>query len=56
MVVLFFLNLILSRYRFNKTYKLPAVISGWPIIGNSLDLPHPAGMWGVEMTKKYGEM
>lgn len=55
-VVLVCVNRLVSRYRFNKNYKLPAVVPGWPIIGSSLDLPDPAGMWGVEMTKRYGEM
>jgi hypothetical protein len=52
----FVLNLVVSKIRFNRKYKLPNVVPGWPIIGNTLDVPYPAGMWGVDMAKKYGEM
>lgn len=50
------LNLVVSKIRFKRKYKLPNVIPGWPVIGNTLDVPYPAGMWGVDMAKKYGEM
>jgi hypothetical protein len=50
------LNHVVSTWRFNRKYKLPNVVSGWAIIGNTLDVPYPAGMWGKEMAKKYGEM
>jgi hypothetical protein len=56
MIGIFVINLIVSKVRFNRKYKLPNVVPGWPLIGNSLDVPYPAGMWGVEMGKKYGEM
>ncbi|RDL31814.1 uncharacterized protein BP5553_09216 [Venustampulla echinocandica] len=49
-------KLVVSKIRFTKKYKLPNVVPGWPFIGNSLDVPYPAGMWGVDMAKKYGEM
>lgn len=52
----FLLNLAVSKFRFNRRYKLPNVVPGWPFIGNALDVPYPAGMWGAEMAKKYGEM
>ncbi|KIM93630.1 hypothetical protein OIDMADRAFT_137246 [Oidiodendron maius Zn] len=52
----FVLNLVVSKIRFNRKYKFPNVVPGWPIIGNMLDVPYPAGMWGVDMAKKYGEM
>ena len=52
----FLLNLAVSKFCFNRRYKLPNVVPGWPFIGNTLDVPYPAGMWGIEMAKKYGEM
>ncbi|KAH7161954.1 hypothetical protein B0J13DRAFT_632694 [Dactylonectria estremocensis] len=45
-----------ARYRYNSKFKLPPEIPGWPIIGNTLDVPFPAGVWGHEMAKKHGEM
>lgn len=47
---------VVSRFRFNSKYRLPPEIPGWPIIGNTLDVPFPGGVWGHEMAKKYGEM
>lgn len=53
----FILQYAISKYRFNRKYKLPNVVPGLPILGNSLQVPFPAaGMWGVEMAKKYEEM
>lgn len=54
--ILFVLRTAINRYNFNKRYKLPPRIPGWPIIGNTLDVPFPGGMWGVENANKYGEM
>jgi hypothetical protein len=56
LAVSFVLRHFWARYQFNKKYKLPPVIPGWPIIGNSLDVPFPGGMWGVRAAKEYGEM
>lgn len=50
------LNWVVSKIRFNRKYKFPNVVPGWPIIGNVLDIPYPGGMWGAAMTKKHGEM
>ncbi|KAF7552114.1 hypothetical protein G7Z17_g4523 [Cylindrodendrum hubeiense] len=47
---------VVSRLQFNSKYRLPPEIPGWPIIGNTLDVPFPGGVWGHEMAKKYGEM
>ncbi|KAM5349119.1 hypothetical protein ACJ41O_008942 [Fusarium nematophilum] len=47
---------VVSRFRFNSKYRLPPEIPGWPIIGNTLDVPFPGGVWGHEMAKKYGEI
>jgi hypothetical protein len=52
----FALNMLASKVQFHMRYKLPNVVPGWPIIGNLLDVPYPAGMWGHSLTKKYGEM
>ena len=52
----FLLNLAVSKFRFNRRYKFPNVVPGWPLIGNMLDVPYPAGVWGIEMAKKHGEM
>jgi hypothetical protein len=52
----FILSHVISKLRFNRRYKLPNVVPGWPLIGNTLDVPYPAGMWGRELAKKYGEM
>jgi hypothetical protein len=56
LLAIVFLRYMASQWQFNRKYKLPAVVPGWPILGNSLDMPFPAGMWGVKMAKKYGEM
>ncbi|KIY01267.1 uncharacterized protein Z520_02819 [Fonsecaea multimorphosa CBS 102226] len=55
-VVAFVLHRAIAWYQFNRKYKLPPKVPGWPIIGNTLDVPFPAGMWLVETSKKYGEM
>ncbi|KIW61235.1 hypothetical protein PV05_01384 [Exophiala xenobiotica] len=47
---------VVARYQFQKKYKLPPSVPGWPLIGNSLDVPFPAGMWTYKMAQKYGEM
>jgi hypothetical protein len=54
--IFIFTRHVLAKVKFNKKYKLPPQVPGWPIIGNSLDVPFPGGMWGVEMARKYGEM
>ncbi|CZR56821.1 related to cytochrome P450 [Phialocephala subalpina] len=56
LVFAFILNLVVSKICFNRKYKFPNVVPGWPIIGNALDIPYPAGMWAAAMTKKHGEM
>lgn len=50
------LTLFISKIRFNHKYRYPNVVPGWPLIGNTLDVPYPAGMFTRELTKKYGEM
>lgn len=50
------LRWVISTIQFNRKYKLPNVVPGWPLIGNMLDVPYPSGMWGIEMAKKHGEM
>ena len=55
-VVIFVIRALLLRYRYRSTYRFPAEIPGWPIIGNSLDVPFPGGVWGHQMAKQYGEM
>ena len=47
---------LVSDFRFRRRYRLPPSPPGWPILGNMLDIPWPAGMWGVKMAKKYGDM
>lgn len=56
LAIAFILNLIISKIRYNRKYKFPNVVPGYPIIGSTLDIPYPAGMWAAEKTKKYGEM
>lgn len=55
-VALIIFKTLLSRHQFKSKYKFPPAIPGLPIIGNTLDVPFPAGVWGHEMAKKYGEM
>ncbi|EOD43911.1 putative cytochrome p450 protein [Neofusicoccum parvum UCRNP2] len=50
------LFLAASRLRSARKYKLPPQVPGWPIVGNSLDVPLPAGMWAAKAAQKYGEM
>lgn len=56
LVVLLVVYRLVSNWRFNRKYKLPPVVPGWPLLGNALNMPFPGGMWGVGMAKKYGEM
>lgn len=56
LVVIAILHQLFSNYRWNKKYKLPPRVPGWPIVGNALDIPFPGGMWGVKMAKIYGDM
>jgi hypothetical protein len=56
LLVLLVMHRLISNWQFNKKYKLPPTVPGWPLIGNALDMPFPGGMWGVKMAKKYGEM
>lgn len=56
LLVLLVVQQLISRWKFNRKYKLPPVVPGWPLLGNALNMPFPGGMWGVEMAKKYGEM
>lgn len=55
-VIAIIVKTLLSRRQYKAKYKLPPAIPGWPIIGNTLGVPFPAGVWGHEMAKKYGEM
>lgn len=50
------LQLFVSKIRYNRKYKFPNVVPGWPVIGNTLDVPYPAGMFTTALAKKYGEM
>ena len=59
--VLTFLGLIsyhlITTYQFNKKYKLPPLIPGLPIVGNTFQLPPlKQGVWGMRMARQYGEM
>ncbi|KAH9207898.1 hypothetical protein DL95DRAFT_468216 [Leptodontidium sp. 2 PMI_412] len=56
LVVAFIARVIWSQYQYNKKYKFPNVVPGWPVLGSTLDVPLRAGMWGVDNAKKYGEM
>ncbi|KAL1615265.1 hypothetical protein SLS56_011889 [Neofusicoccum ribis] len=47
------LFLAMSRLRYTRKYKLPPQVPGWPIVGNSLDVPYPAGMWAVEAAQRF---
>ncbi|EXJ57750.1 uncharacterized protein A1O5_12540 [Cladophialophora psammophila CBS 110553] len=47
---------VISDIRFNRKYRFPPSPPGKPFVGNMLDVPWPAGMWGVDLAKKYGEM
>jgi hypothetical protein len=48
---------LLSRYQFNRKYKLPPRIPGVPLLGNLHQIPPlQQGLWGQEMAAKYGEL
>lgn len=53
---LWILRLLVSKFRYDRKYKFPNVVPGWPVIGNTLDVPYPAGMYTTGLAKKYGEM
>ena len=50
------ISLVVSRVRFERKYKFPNVVPGWPLVGNFFDVPYPTGMWAREKAYKYGEM
>lgn len=56
LVAFWAVTLFISKIRHNRKYKYPNVVPGWPLIGNMLDVPYPAGMFTRELAKKYGEM
>jgi len=46
-----------SSHVANRKYKLPPRVPGLPIVGNTFQLPPiQQGLWGKEMSEKYGEM
>ena len=46
-----------TSYSFNKKYKFPNRMPGWPIVGNTFQVPpYHQGPWAHETAKKYGEM
>lgn len=47
---------VIVRVRFRRKFKFPPSPPGKPLVGNMLDVPWPAGMWGVDLANKYGEM
>ncbi|KIV77300.1 hypothetical protein PV11_09107 [Exophiala sideris] len=55
-VVAFIIHQVVSEARWRMKYNLPPSPPGKPFVGNMLDVPWPAGMWGVDLAKKYGEM
>lgn len=47
----------ISSHIASKKYKFPPQIPGSPIFGNTFQLPPTQqGLWGKEMSEKYGEM
>lgn len=50
------LSYVIKRIRFHRNYKFPNELPGWPLLGNTLQVPYPAGVWSWEKAKKYGEM
>ncbi|KAJ5174153.1 uncharacterized protein N7482_000030 [Penicillium canariense] len=56
MLAIFAIRQVVAKIQFKRKYKLPPTIPGWPIVGNTLNMPIPSGMWGHEMAMKYGEM
>ncbi len=49
-------KLLISKIQYNYKYKFPNVVPGRPLIGSTLDVPYPAGMYTRELAKKYGEL
>lgn len=48
---------VVSNYLWNKKYKLPPRVPGIPLLGNTFQVPPMGqGLWGQEVSKKYGEM
>jgi hypothetical protein len=48
---------VVSNYLWNKKYKLPPRVPGIPLLGNTFQVPPMRqGLWGQEVSKKYGEM
>ncbi len=54
--IVWILKIVISKILYNRKYKFPNVVPGWPLIGNTLDVPYPAGMHNKALAKKYGEM
>lgn len=50
------LYFVSQKIAFRLKYKFPTQVPGWPIVGNTTQMPHPAGMWCWDLAKKYGEM
>jgi len=40
----------------HRKYRLPPQVPGLPILGNSLQVPFPSGMWLKGLADQYGEM
>lgn len=56
LLIAWILKLFISKIRYNYKYKFPNVVPGWPLVGNTLDVPYPAGIYNKNLAKKYGEM
>jgi hypothetical protein len=55
-VVLFYLSTFLTKTNTTK-YKLPPLVPGIPVFGNSFQVPPTQqGPWAKELAEKYGEM
>ena len=55
-VAVLIIHQLVTGLRFRRKYRFPPSPPGKPFVGNMLDVPWPAGMWGVQLAKKYGEM
>ena len=56
-LILSVIGLYVRSYLSSSKYKLPPVVPGIPIFGNSFQVPATQqGPWAKELANKYGEM
>lgn len=57
LLILSVIGLYVRSYLTSSKYKLPPVVPGIPIFGNSFQVPATQqGPWAKDLAKKYGEM